>query len=104
VSTPFVSLIIPIRNEAPFIERCLAAVCVQDYPAGYIEILITDGMSTDNTRRVIHDFPAIHPDMKIEVMDNSGRIVPTGMNIALRRAKGDVIIRVDGTASLRRIT
>ena len=72
------------------------AVLNQDYPADCMEILIADGMSTDNTRSLIHDFSALHPQLQIQILDNPGKIVPTGINIALREAKGEIIIRVDG--------
>ena len=89
-----ITIILPIRNEAVYIERCLNAILSQNYP-GQIEILIVDGMSTDDTRQrieqVIQD-----SSLSIRLLDNHGRIVPIGMNIALRQAKGDIIIRVDG--------
>lgn len=90
---PLVTLILPIRNEAAYIERCLAAILIQDYP-GEIEIIIVDGMSTDDTRTILQRF-ILHNSSFI-LLDNPGKIVPTGMNIALRQAKGEIIIRVDG--------
>jgi succinoglycan biosynthesis protein ExoA len=93
--TSAVTLILPIRNEAAYIERCLAAILAQDYP-GEIEILVVDGMSTDDTHQKIQQFTIHHSPFTIHLLDNPGRIVPTGMNIALRQAKGKIIIRVDG--------
>jgi succinoglycan biosynthesis protein ExoA len=93
---PLVSIIIPIRDEYVFIQRGLHAIFVQDYPASFMQILITDGMSTDHTRATIQSFASEHPQLKIQILDNPGKIVPTGMNIALRQTKGVIIIRVDG--------
>jgi cellulose synthase/poly-beta-1,6-N-acetylglucosamine synthase-like glycosyltransferase len=93
---PLVSLILPIRNEATYIERGLQAIFEQQYPVDCMETLLADGMSTDNTRRLIHDFSVLHSKMKIETILNPGKIVPTGFNEALRQAKGEIIIRVDG--------
>lgn len=94
---PLVSIILPIRNEAAYIERCLQAVLNQDY-AGEMEILIADGMSTDGTREKINALTASVSGLRspVRILDNPGKIVPTGMNIALRKAKGSIIIRVDG--------
>jgi succinoglycan biosynthesis protein ExoA len=104
---PFVSLILPIRNEAAYIERCIEAVFAQDYPADRMEILIVDGMSIDGTREMVkqiiagqrkdyrHDSVSLPPSPVI-FLDNPGRIVPTGLNIALRRAKGEIVILVGG--------
>jgi cellulose synthase/poly-beta-1,6-N-acetylglucosamine synthase-like glycosyltransferase len=92
----YISLLLPIRNEAAYIEQGLLAILAQDYPANSMEILIADGMSTDNTRSLIRDFAVLHPQLQIYILDNPGEIVPTGINIALRQAKGEIIIRVDG--------
>ncbi len=91
---PFVSILIPIRNEAAYIQRCLNAVLAQDYPAEKIEILIADGMSTDGTRELIQVYAA--RDFRVTVIDNPKRIVASGLNLLIQNAKGDIIVRVDG--------
>lgn len=93
---PFVSIIMPIRNEAAFIERSLGAVLAQDYPHHRMEVLIADGMSTDGTRAIVEKLAAQHPEIPVHLVDNPDQIVPTGFNAALARARGDVIVRVDG--------
>ncbi|MBW8012032.1 MAG: glycosyltransferase family 2 protein [Chloroflexi bacterium] len=96
MSHPYISLIMPIRNESAFIERGLLAIHNQDYPADRMEILIADGMSTDGSCDIINEFAARHPQLAIHIIDNPGKIVPTGINIAIRQVKGDIIVRVDG--------
>ena len=91
---PSISLLVPVYNEGNHIKYCMDAIIVQDYPQELIEIIVADGMSSDNTREIIKDFQQKNPN--IIFLDNPGRIVPTGMNVALRQAKGDIIIRVDG--------
>ncbi len=91
---PFVSVIMPIRNEAGFIEKALRAVLDQDYPRDRMEVLVVDGMSSDSTREIVAQIQ--HRFASLRLLDNPGRIVPTGMNIALREAKGEVVVRVDG--------
>ncbi|MDO9545353.1 MAG: glycosyltransferase family 2 protein [Pelolinea sp.] len=90
----FVSIILPIRNEVSFIKKSMDAILAQDFPRDQVEIVIADGMSTDETRDIIRAYQQTHP--QIHLIDNPGKIVPTGMNIALRQAKGEIIIRVDG--------
>lgn len=85
----------PVRNEAAFITRSLGSVLAQDYPHHLMEVLIADGMSTDGTRDVIARLTESH-DIPVTVLDNPGQIVPTGMNIAIRQARGEIIVRVDG--------
>ena len=94
--TPFVSVIMPIRNEADFIARSLGAVLEQDYPGECMEVLVADGLSTDSTREVIAQTAASHPKITVRILDNPGKIVPTGFNIALAEAAGEIIVRVDG--------
>ncbi len=96
MNEPFISIILPIRNESAFIEKVLNSIFAQDYPVKNIEVLIVDGMSTDNTRSIISNFSDSFPQLNIRILENPGKIVPSGMNIALRQAKGDIIIRVDG--------
>lgn len=91
---PFVSVVLPVRNEAGFIARSLEAVLAQDYPAEHMEVIVSDGMSTDGTRDIVQSFCARHPNVRL--IDNPGRIVPTGLNAALAQARGEIIVRVDG--------
>jgi glycosyltransferase involved in cell wall biosynthesis len=58
-----------------------------------IEALIADGMSDDGTRERIEQIAA--SDSRIRLIDNPGRIVSTGLNLAIRQARGDIIIRMD---------
>ena len=84
----------PVRNEGSFIRHSLSAVIGQDYPKENLEILVLDGMSTDETRSIIRKYQAEHPNVRL--IDNPGQIVPTGLNIGLKQASGEIIIRVDG--------
>lgn len=93
IISPFVSVIMPVHNESAHITQTLAAVLGQDYPADKLEILIADGMSSDDTREKI---AALRGPFPVIVLENPGRIVPTGLNLAIRRAKGEIIVRVDG--------
>lgn len=91
---PFVSVVMPVRNEAPFIARSLEAVLSQDYPAELMEVIVADGMSTDGTRQIIQSFQTQHPELKL--INNPGKIVPSGLNLAIAQSHGEVIVRIDG--------
>lgn len=84
----------PIRNEASFIAQSLGAVLVQDYPPEQLEVIVVDGESTDSTQDVVRKFMKAHSNLNLA--SNPGRIVPTAMNIGIKQAHGDVIVRVDG--------
>jgi glycosyltransferase involved in cell wall biosynthesis len=97
---PLVSVIMPIRNEARYIGWSLRAVLAQDYPAGRMEVLIIDGMSDDGTRAAIRQVVGSCEQQsggrRVALYDNPARAVPAALNIGLRNARGQVIIRVDG--------
>lgn len=92
---PFVSVIMPVYNEESFIRRSLGAILRQDYPSELMEIIIADGMSTDNTRDLIKEIGKTTA-IPITVVTNPGRTAPCGLNRAIERAKGEIIVRVDG--------
>jgi chlorobactene glucosyltransferase len=50
---PFVSIIVPARNEQDNIERCILSLLAQDYPS--FEVIVVDDNSTDNTLRIVKD-------------------------------------------------
>ena len=90
----FVTIIMPIRNEADFIERAIRSVLNNDYPAEQMEILVVDGMSNDGTREIVVRLS--QEDNRVIMLDNPKRIAPVAMNIGLKAARGDLFIRVDG--------
>lgn len=92
---PFVTVIMPVRNEAGFIERSLDAALAQEYPSDRVELVITDGMSDDATREIIRRVARRNPERRIRLVDNPRKIVSTGLNAAIRAARGEVIVRMD---------
>lgn len=95
---PKTTIIIPCRNEQHHIEEVLESVLTQESPAGGFEVLIVDGMSSDDTRTVIERFVARRGaefGTSIRVIENPARIVSVGMNLGIRAARGDAIVRMD---------
>lgn len=92
-ATPLVSVILPCRNEAGYIEECLKSILSQEPPDGGFEIIVADGVSNDGTREFLERFSAENP--RVRLLNNPGRIVSTGLNAALREARGQVIVRMD---------
>jgi succinoglycan biosynthesis protein ExoA len=90
-----VSVIVPCFNEEETILQLLEAVYNQTYPLDEIEVIISDGLSTDNTREVINTFQLCHTHLKIRIIDNLKRIIPSGLNRAIETANGNFIIRLD---------
>jgi len=88
-----VSVVIPCYNEEKFIKRCLDGIINNTYPEHSLEILVVDGMSTDNTRQILSEISTKHP--LVVVVDNPARFKPHALNIGIRNAKGNIIIRCD---------
>jgi glycosyltransferase involved in cell wall biosynthesis len=90
-----VSVVIPCFNEQTLIRSVLEAIAGQTYPRDYIEVVIADGLSTDNTRAEIKEFSALYPDLNLIIIDNPKRKIPSGLNLAIQASHGDIIIRID---------
>jgi len=94
---PFTSILIPCRNEEKFIGRCLDSIIAQDYPKDKLKIFVIDGMSDDKTRKIVRDFSEENSFMKL--LENPKKITPCALNIGIKNAKGDIIIRMDAHAT-----
>ena len=55
-SQPFISVILPIRNESIWISSTIEAILFQDYPSNKIEIIVCDGKSDDGTIEIIKNY------------------------------------------------
>ncbi len=89
-----VSVIAPCRNERVYIDTFCDSVLAQRLPHGWrMEVLVADGLSDDGTREQLDARAAA--DERLVVVDNPGRIVSTGLNACLRRARGVVVVRMD---------
>jgi len=92
---PLVSIIVPCYNEEATILHLLEAIRAQTYPRDRLEVLIADGFSKDRTRAVIAGFQAANPDLAIAIIDNPRRTIPSALNQAIRKAAGEIIVRLD---------
>lgn len=91
---PFISVIVPIRNEAQFIELTLSRLTSQDYAPERFEVLVVDGRSTDGTPELVAGFAAQHSNVRL--FDNPKRLSSAARNIGVQNAKGDLLVVVDG--------
>lgn len=86
-------MIVACRNEARHIREFLDSLLEQDMDGMSSEVIIADGMSDDGTRAVLDMYAAQHPGFR--VVSNPGRIVSTGLNAAIRQARGVYVVRMD---------
>ncbi|MHB1391566.1 MAG: glycosyltransferase family 2 protein [Clostridia bacterium] len=89
-----VTVVVPIRNEDKYIEKCIQSVMEQDYPIEKIEVIFVDGMSYDKTKEIVIHYIEKYP-MTIRLMENPHKTVPYAMNIGIRNSTGKYIVRLD---------
>jgi hypothetical protein len=95
---PSVSVIIPMYNEAGFIEPCLRMFLAQTYPAELIEILVIDGGSDDGCVAQVEAMAAT--DSRIRLLHNPRRLAAAAANIGIEHAKGEALsASVDGMST-----
>lgn len=95
MSSPKISVILPVRNETRCIGNLLDQLLQQTYPVDRYEILVADGRSTDATRDVVHS-KAANSAVSIRVVDNPGIRSGPGRNAGVAAATGDIILFIDG--------
>lgn len=89
-----ISIIAPCLNELPHLDAFCDAIVDQALPEGWqFEALIADGRSTDGSRNRL--LARCTEDPRFQLIDNPKRIVSTGLNRCLERARGEVIARMD---------
>ena len=91
------SVICPIYNEEKYLVRCIESILKQDFPKDELEVIFSDGMSTDRTREIVTEYTSKYP--WIHLIDNPRRIVPPALNAAIKASRGDIIMRIDAHAS-----
>ncbi len=86
-----VSVVIPAKNEARTITRCLEGV-VASLPADG-EVIVVDGASSDATRQLVLTFAERDP--RVRLVHNPTGITPRGLNAGIRASVGTVVVRMD---------
>ncbi len=94
---PGVSYVMPVLNEAHYIESAVASVLAQHYPAA-TEIVLALGPSSDGTDAIVAELQERDP--RIRSVHNSDAHIPHGLNLAIRECRYPVIVRVDAHTEL----
>jgi succinoglycan biosynthesis protein ExoA len=97
LSTPAVSVILPILNEEQDLENCISAILQQDY-AGEIEIILALGPSKDRTNQIATDLAAKNSNIKL--VNNPTGQTAKGLNLAIKESTSEIICRIDGHSEI----
>lgn len=93
VELPLATVVIPVRDEACSLAQCLNAVQAQDYPPDRLEVFVVDGGSEDGSSAVLDG--VVGRDPRFRRLENPGGLVPAALNLGLRAARGDILLRID---------
>ena len=97
LSSPAITVILPILNEEADLGNCISAILQQDY-AGEIEIILALGPSKDNTNQIARDLAAA--DKRIKLVNNPTGQTAKGLNLAIAQSSFEIICRIDGHSEI----
>lgn len=97
---PEVSVLVVFRNEEKHLLSCIRSVIKQFEEGDSWELILVDGMSDDNSRKIIDD-ELRELAVNWKIIDNPGKTLARGWNLGIKSAKGKYVIRPDGHAALR---
>lgn len=89
--SPFISIIIPVYNAAPYLRKCLDSIIVQTYTD--LEVLLIDDGSTDESGIICDEYAEKDPRFQVLHKENEG--VSKARNTALERVCGEWFTFVD---------
>lgn len=90
---PRISVVVPCRNESGHIQQFLDGLRRQVPVHGGFEVIVADGASDDGTMELL---AATRNDgLEVRVVDNPEMIVSTGLNRAIKCARGEIVVRMD---------
>jgi succinoglycan biosynthesis protein ExoA len=96
---PFLSVVLPVRNEEAHVGAVLAQLEAQDYPRDRFEVIVAVGTSTDRSVQVVEAFRQ-RTAMSLRQFDNPMQLSSAGRNIGARNACGDYVIFIDGHCAI----
>ncbi len=88
-----VSIIVPMRNEEARVEELVADIAAQAF-VGEIELLVADGCSSDRSVERLRAATERH-QVSLTLIENPERLIPHALNACIRRAQGELIVRMD---------
>jgi glycosyltransferase involved in cell wall biosynthesis len=90
-------VILPILNEENYLEGSIRSILSQDY-LGKFEIVLAVAPSKDRTREIAELIAGNHS--QVIVVDNPSGKTAAGLNVAVKKSQGSIIVRVDGHAEI----
>lgn len=97
---PFVSIVVPARNEEDNIAKCLKSLLKSNYPKEKYEIIIVNDRSNDGTQQIVENYKANNPNIRLinitEAREQKNlRGKPGALDIGIRNAQYDFVLMTD---------
>ncbi len=88
---PTISIIIPVYNQAKWVQRCIRSLLNQNFKRDKYEIIIIDDASTDNSLSMLKKF-----DNEIILIKHKNNLgLPSALNTGIKSSQAGYIVRVD---------
>ncbi len=89
--SPFISLIVPAKNEEKVIGRVLDSLLDLRYPKDRMEVFVVEDGSTDNTKGIALRYASEHPNLIRCIHNATSEGKPAALNLALQQARGNIV-------------
>jgi cellulose synthase/poly-beta-1,6-N-acetylglucosamine synthase-like glycosyltransferase len=86
-----VSIIVPVRNGAAWIESKIQSLLLSDYPEGLLDILFVSDGSTDATNQLVAEYP----DSRVRLLALEGGGKARAVSSAFQHVDGEVLVLTD---------
>jgi glycosyltransferase involved in cell wall biosynthesis len=96
---PDLSVVIPVFNVEPYLERCLSSVCEQACAGTYDVIAVDDG-STDRSARILEDCTRRYPRLRV-ITHAMNRKLSSARTTGVEHARGRYVMHVDSDDYLK---
>lgn len=91
MNNPLVSIVMPVKNAAPFLRECLGSMLNQGYDNW--ELLAVDDGSTDDSLALLTAYST--EDKRIKVFKSGGKGIIDALRLAYANSTGELITRMD---------
>ena len=86
---PSLSIVVPVLNMGKTIKATLDSLVNLEYPRNLLEIIVVDGKSRDNTRKIVQEYP-------VKLVDQEGTGLNAARNTGIKYSSGEIIAYTDG--------
>lgn len=103
---PFVSIVVPARDEENNILMCLDSIFKSEYPKDKFEIIVVNDRSNDKTRQYVESYVSNNINLRLINIENDNEKLipgkPGALDIGIKAAKGDYVLMTDADCEVNK--